>query len=937
MKFHGLQKRFTNHSLQTKNMKKILFFVAIFWGITINTIATIRYVKQVPSGNISGSSWANANNDLQAMINASVSGDEIWVAAGTYRPSSYPAGCSGCSSTRDYTFLLKEGVKIYGQFVGTESTLSQRVLGVNESILTADVDNDIIVSNNAFHVVTSLNCTGATVLDGFTIKDGNATDNTTITVSTRTYYRYWGGGMICIFSSPTIRNCSFINNYADSGGGILSSNSSSPNISNSIFATNIAGGGGAIYNHDFSSPTIANCTIASNNGLAAGGAIYNYNGSNPTITGCIIWSNTSPSLPGIANNGGTPVVSFSIVQSGNTPCTTCPNTNGNIDPQFVNIADPNGADNKWGTADDGLQLNTCSPAIEQGGASYILSTLDISGRPRQFNIPFRNNPNYGPLGAESFLDIGAYENQSTTPLRKYVNALLATGANNGTSWANAFRSSTTALQDAVNSLSSSTCEGNEIWVAAGTYKPSAYPTGCTGCSSNRDFTFLLLNGVKMYGGFAGTETNISQRNSENPSILSGDIGVESVETDNVYHVMIANNSTSNTLLDGFVITNGGTSDNLPDAEKITLAGNEFRRNFGGGLAMINSSNIVSNCTFLNNSGYFGGAMHISTNNAITQTPIVSTCSFSSNFSPSGAGIFTSGANTLITKCNFSNNNSSFYGGGITVGNGLVQVEKSIFQLNYAVNSGGAIFNSGNTTTQNCLFITNQSNFGAAIANSGASTPNILNCTFTGNTGVNDIGINNYNSNPTIRNSIIWNTTPSALAAILNTGTSVSTVSNSIVQGGYTGCASCPSTNGNVNPLFTNATDTNGLDNKYCTIDDGLTLQYTSPAVNAGTNTGTPNDDIIGNSKDGNRDIGAYEFMSKSNCTEKYLSDVPIEAGTHYSINKITSNGTVGSGTNVIFDAERSISLLPGFVTQNTAVFKAQIGGCSGFTAEKIRN
>ncbi|MCX8212608.1 MAG: hypothetical protein OTI34_16255, partial [Lewinella sp.] len=77
----------------------------------------------------------------------------------------------------------------------------------------------------------------------------------------------------------------------------------------------------------------------------------------------------------------------------------------------------------------------------------------------------------------------------------------ATSGGDGTSWENAF----TDLQSAIATAS------GDIWVAAGTYKPSAYPADCAGCATNRDFTFQLKDGVSLYGGFAGTETMLSER------------------------------------------------------------------------------------------------------------------------------------------------------------------------------------------------------------------------------------------------------------------------------------------------------------------------------------------------------------------------------------------------------------------------------------------
>jgi hypothetical protein len=89
----------------------------------------------------------------------------------------------------------------------------------------------------------------------------------------------------------------------------------------------------------------------------------------------------------------------------------------------------------------------------------------------------------------------------------YVNA-AATGANNGTSWANAY----TSLQTAVGTGGA----GDELWVAAATYKPT--PT------TDRTISFALKNGLGVYGGFNGTETMRSQRNpAVNVTTLSGDI------------------------------------------------------------------------------------------------------------------------------------------------------------------------------------------------------------------------------------------------------------------------------------------------------------------------------------------------------------------------------------------------------------------------------
>ena len=111
----------------------------------------------------------------------------------------------------------------------------------------------------------------------------------------------------------------------------------------------------------------------------------------------------------------------------------------------------------------------------------------------------------------------------TNPSILYVNQ-AANGNNTGDSWANAF----TSLQSALD-LAEACNTVQNIWVAAGTYYPSAYPRQSTPQSSgtidDRSFTFHLVNGVALYGGFSGTETTLGERDiTNNTTTLSGNLG-----------------------------------------------------------------------------------------------------------------------------------------------------------------------------------------------------------------------------------------------------------------------------------------------------------------------------------------------------------------------------------------------------------------------------
>ncbi|MFN8289053.1 MAG: right-handed parallel beta-helix repeat-containing protein [Chitinophagaceae bacterium] len=281
-------------------MKKILSVVFAFFFLLRMEAQTVRYVKPIASGTGDGSSWANASSGLQDMIDASASGDELWVAAGTYLPSRDPFGNAAPADPRDKTFFTKDGVKIYGGFNGTETAVNQRNWNTNITILSGDIGTPLINTDNCYHVIVSAHNGLSTVLDGLTITSGNADGPDFILLpGFIVVSRYDGGGIFLGTSSVSISNCNFSANTAAGGGGAISCYvSSSPVITNTVFTGNQANGsnGGAIDSFWGGTPVLTSCTFRSNSAIGNGGAI-NCDG-HLTLTNCSFIDHTAGNYGG---------------------------------------------------------------------------------------------------------------------------------------------------------------------------------------------------------------------------------------------------------------------------------------------------------------------------------------------------------------------------------------------------------------------------------------------------------------------------------------------------------------------------------------------------------------------------------------------------------------------------------------------------------------
>ncbi len=276
-------------------------------------LSAVLFVDDSAAGSGDGSSWDNAFTDLQAALTQVGSGDEIHIAAGTYKPTS--------TTDRTISFQLKDGVSLLGGYAGYGAAdPDAHDIGLYPTIFSGDIGTVGDNTDNSYHVIAGSGISSATVLDGITITAGYADG-----ISVDSY----GGGMYSNASSPTLTNCIFSGNTASGssndsgwGGGMYNYNVSSPTLTNCTFSGNAASGsskysgyGGGMYNLD-SSPALSNCTFSGNtasgsigssgdSGISGyGGGMYNLE-SSPTLANCTFSGNTaSGSSPNSGYGGG---------------------------------------------------------------------------------------------------------------------------------------------------------------------------------------------------------------------------------------------------------------------------------------------------------------------------------------------------------------------------------------------------------------------------------------------------------------------------------------------------------------------------------------------------------------------------------------------------------------------------------------------------------
>ena len=497
----------------------------------------------------------------------------------------------------------------------------------------------------------------------------------------------------------------------------------------------------------------------------------------------------------------------------------------------------------------------------------------------------------------------------------------------GLSWATAFP----VLQDAIDIATICAGGPTQIWVADGTYYPTEIHDVDQDGDEVREKAFYINKVMKIYGGFAGDEMSVEQRDIKvHQTILSGDLDQNDVvniavadlnthttRVDNVFHVVIIDGTSANgnisidCVIDGFSIVGGNADD--PSFNFNSNGGGVLNLGCGGDKI---SSPTITNCHFYHNAvNIHGGAIFNGGDSGIA-SPRINHCTFVENAASQGGAIFNSGefgmSSPLIDYCEFSYNLGGINSGAIHYGfnNGQsdVLIQNSSFFKNIAMSGrGGAI----SVTTER-----------------GRSVSLIINSTFAGNEAgifskTIDADCVDGTCTLSIDNCIIWDENP------MSTNTMPPLIRNCIIKDGF---------ENDIVQIPVGATGLNNLDRYPEFIDTtsgDLRLRSSSPAINAGLTSAVPvhlATDLRGESRiyNGRVDIGAYERPGCGRGTVVLGSpddDISIDAISIITKGEIAASNIISNHAEVTYNAEDGVILENDFRVDESAQLEIIQEGC----------
>lgn len=800
------------------------------------------FVKSDASGTDDGTSWMDAYTSLRSALTGAAGGDEIWVAAGTYTPTT--------GSDRTATLQLPDSVAVYGGFAGTETMRGQRDWMANVTVLSGDVGGPGL-DDNSYHVVTVTGTSAAAVLDGFTITGGRANDPT---LPGSTPNRE-GAGMRIIGASPTLTNLIITDNVALMRGGGVFLDGGDPSFTNVTISNNTCGllfmgiffegiGGGML--STTSNPTLINVTFTGNQSRSKGDGLLC---TSATLTDCVFDGNDGEAVKmessGTAtvtgctfvNNAGTGLISSSGINLTVTDCSFVGNSgngmniiNGTLTNVFIadNAAITGGGAKLSGTVTvtNAVFLNN---SASHGGAIYYSSNQTLT----LVNVSFFGNTANGTGDAIRVVggfalafNIVAWGNGSS-PVNVDVGASLAfnnslvEGSGGSGAWNPGFGTDGGGNIDA-DPLYADTSADN-LRLRAGSPAIDAGNNGAPLAATDLDgkprtvgaavdmgaYEFACPAGSRIYvdAGASGAADGSSWSDAF-PTLQEALV----VACSTVTEIWVASGTYVST-------TSTDRSRTFRPRNGLTIYGG-----FDGTESLLGQRDLGANATVLSGDiGLPGGSdnsYHVVTGSGVDSTAVLDGFVVSGGLADglfpdnAGAGMLNVTGSPSIVNVLFTNNSALGEGGGMYNFLGShPSVANVVFHDNLAVASGGGMHNV-------------------------LSDPILTNCTFNGNTAGSSGGLSNVSSNPAIVNTILWGDSAGEVSNV----SSSPAFSYSLVQGSGGSAAWNPVTgtdggnNLDADPLFAGAA---GGD---------LSLDVASPAIDAGDNAAPnlPPTDIAGN-------------------------------------------------------------------------------------------
>ena len=732
----------------------------------------ILYVKE--NGNGDGSSWQNATSNLAKAIEIAWlygPSTQIWVAQGTYPTEGVP-------------YYLKENMKLFGGFEGDEPAdypLDSRNTIEHATILDGQQQNRVLDQTIDFDQPA--------VVDGFTLTRGKSED----------------GAGAYLMAKTTLSKCRIVNNTVTNANSAVVT-VKCDTLKQLIVENNEGTGISAASSH------LLHCTVVKNNGYG-----IHLGGNTAQDSSClynsIIWNNALQNLhfTTALMQDHSPVnncaIEEQIVKGTDNNISLSSNNTDGFGPYFVFPTDTTGAISHWGE----WRLDSLSVCVNGGinlSDSYGMST-DIAG-----NLRVQNGK--ADIGAwessyqnkmlcrniEAFIYEGEiypfYDTNLTTGgwyvhrwkvgdadsvvtlhlITKQVVYVSVAGAGNmdGSSWDNALDGQTsttdgsTKLADALQTATA----GTEFWIQSGTYY------ACSDSDVNK--SLILNSGVGIYGGFVGTETTISQRDTTTAqTVFSGKLQNDTLKENHTRTILKTNEKNTPDcpiLLDNITITEGYNDINVHEgcalrinaSSSVKASNCRIHHNFGG--AIVNEGLFSGYyCTIDSNESYcdywdsdLGAAALINRTIGLAN---LTHCIVAYNKAPSDGAIFNNGV--LLIDSSLIEHNTATTGsiGAIRNESGVLTILNSHLSYNKSYQEFSAISSSGLLKMDNCTFEYNQTNLcnplyywpgemWAAIYSSAhvmvSGDAEIAHCLFRGNTqnAGNGGGCLHVDGNATIR-------------------------------------------------------------------------------------------------------------------------------------------------------------------------------------------